>query len=382
MKRASNDATLSKLGDLYQQYIGLLECFKMQEGETILFEVAGDVTKLSKKDSFQMEIKHHLKKTPIIDRNVDFWNTIRNWYKEFNRIKDHKKLILFTTAEIDPKSALYNWNEESIERKLNILKNIGSELKKRETTFRPLFNDIFLQGNYNEGNLKSILSRMEIVNRQEKIDKIDIEFEKYIPYIPQKNRKHFIATLLGIVVSNVKKKPHIWKITYKAFVKLLQDTTPLYVQEHFLPLPTEYIQLTLPLEIEKENQDKEFVKAIRKIQYDKEIPKAISDVWKCNMTITKYYQDNLVFNKDITVYKTNLTEKLNYTREGYVIEHGQSDRNLQIKESKKLYSAVMSWNAYPFGSINPNQPFFQKGIIHDIIENKDFLWDIGDENGL
>lgn len=142
MKRASNDATLSKLGDLYQQYIGLLECFKMQEGETILFEVAGDVTKLSKKDSFQMEIKHHLKKTPIIDRNVDFWNTIRNWYKEFNRIKDHKKLILFTTAEIDPKSALYNWNEESIERKLNILKNIGSELKK-ERLRSALFLTIF-----------------------------------------------------------------------------------------------------------------------------------------------------------------------------------------------------------------------------------------------
>lgn len=143
MKRASNDATLSKLGDLYQQYIGLLECFKMQEGETILFEVAGDVTKLSKNNSFQMEIKHHLKKNPIIDRNVDFWNTIRNWFKEFNRIKDHKKLILFTTAEIDPNSALYNWNEESTERKLNILKNIGSELKIREATFRPLLMIFF-----------------------------------------------------------------------------------------------------------------------------------------------------------------------------------------------------------------------------------------------
>ncbi|RAP30366.1 hypothetical protein C2W64_01558 [Brevibacillus laterosporus] len=382
MKRASNDATLSKLGDIYQQYIGLLECFKMQEGETILFEVEGDVTKLSNNNSFQMEIKHHLKKNPIIDRNIDFWNTIRNWFKEFNRIKDHKKLILFTTAEIDVRSSLYNWNDESIDQRLNILRKIGLIVKNREKTFRPLFNDIFSPENYNESNLRSVLARMEIINRQQKIDSIDFEFEKYIPHIPHKNRAHFIATLLGIVVSNVKKKPHIWKITYKAFVKILQETTPLYVQEHFTPLPTEYIQLTLPIEIEEENQDKLFVKAIRRIQYEKEIPKAISDVWKCNMTITKYYQDNLVFNKDITVYKSNLTEKLNYTKEGYVIENESCDRLLQIKESKKLYSLVMSWNAVPFGSINPNQPFFQKGIIHDIVENKDFTWDIGDRNEL
>ena len=33
MTRASNDATLSKLGDIYQYYISLLECFKMDENE-------------------------------------------------------------------------------------------------------------------------------------------------------------------------------------------------------------------------------------------------------------------------------------------------------------------------------------------------------------
>jgi hypothetical protein len=42
----------------------------------------------------------------------------------------------------------------------------------------------------------------------------------------------------------------------------------------------------------------------------------------------------------------------------------------------------MSWNAAPFGSVNPNQPFFQKGIIHDIVDNKGFTWDVGDKNEL
>ncbi|MBP1177640.1 hypothetical protein JOE49_004892 [Paenibacillus sp. PvR133] len=380
MNRASNDATLTKLGDIYQHYIGLLECFKMEVEETITFELTGDITKISKNNSFQMEVKHHVNKSSLIDRNIDFWKTLRNWLKEFERLTDIKRLILFTTSEIDSTSSLYKWNEKREDERLTILKKIGDSIKSRENTFRTLYNDVFLKENYNEHNLRSILSRLEIMSRQQQINNIDNEFGKYIPHVPEENRENFIAYLLGVIVTQVKNPPHIWEVKYSDFVALLREATPSFVQKDTVPLLTEYMHLPLPVEVEEENQNKVFVREIKRIKYDKQIPLAISDLWKCNMTVNKHYIDNLIFNKGISEYRVNLHEKLNYTKDLYIIDNEDSDRNTQIKESKKFYSEVMSWNAIPFGSINPNQPFFQKGVVHDIVENDGFTWDVGDEN--
>ena len=60
MSRRRNDATPSKLGDIYQYFIALLDCFKMEAGDKIQIETQGDVTLISSdKKSFQKEVKHH-----------------------------------------------------------------------------------------------------------------------------------------------------------------------------------------------------------------------------------------------------------------------------------------------------------------------------------
>ena len=90
MERANNDATLSKLGDIYQYYIALLECFNMGENEKIQIEVSGDVSKISEDTtSFQMEVKHHIGDDTISDRDIDFWKTVKNWVKEFKEVPDN-----------------------------------------------------------------------------------------------------------------------------------------------------------------------------------------------------------------------------------------------------------------------------------------------------
>lgn len=54
MNRKRNDATLSKLGDIYQYFIALLDCFMMEAGDKIQIEVQGDVTLFSSdKKNFQ-----------------------------------------------------------------------------------------------------------------------------------------------------------------------------------------------------------------------------------------------------------------------------------------------------------------------------------------
>ncbi|AIQ11223.1 hypothetical protein [Paenibacillus durus] len=82
-----------------------------------------------------MEVKHHVNKSRLIDRNIDFWKTLKNWLKEFERLNDVKRLILFTTSDIDSASSLYNWNEKNEDERLAILKKIGASVKSKETTF-------------------------------------------------------------------------------------------------------------------------------------------------------------------------------------------------------------------------------------------------------
>ena len=56
------------------------------------------------------------------------------------------------------------------------------------------------------------------------------------------------------------------------------------------------------------------------------------------------------------------------------------DRNAQIRSSQLLYVNVMKWSSEEFGSIIRNQGYFQRGIIHTIVDEKKFNWDVGDRD--
>ena len=58
------------------------------------------------------------------------------------------------------------------------------------------------------------------------------------------------------------------------------------------------------------------------------------------------------------------------------------DENTNIKIiniSKRLYLNVMQWKADDFGSIIQNQDFFQRGIIHEIVDTTKFKWKVGEK---
>lgn len=51
----------------------------------------------------------------------------------------------------------------------------------------------------------------------------------------------------------------------------------------------------------------------------------------------------------------------------------------QIDTVQSLYDKVMMWDASDFGSIIRNQGFFQRGIIHNIVDETDFRWKVGED---
>ncbi|EQK42657.1 hypothetical protein C672_1601 [[Clostridium] bifermentans ATCC 638] len=382
MSKAVNDATLKKAGDLFQYYIALRNCFNMKSGDKLQIEVNGDVSLISSISgfSFQIEVKHHFGEHFLSDRNIDFWKTLSNWYVEYDRISIFSSLVLYTTSTIGLESPFYDWNNKKQDEKLSLLLNIGNVEKKDENTFRKYYNKIFDKEVYDKDKLEDILSRFTIEYKQNKILDISKEFDCYVGHIPKDNRDNYIGALLGRILSVVKEPPHIWELSREEFDEILQQESVAYSNSGEKPLPTIFNDEDIS-EYEKETLvNKNFVEEIKKIEYDDEIQLAILDYWKTSMTIINFFNEDFLYNQSLEKYRDDLSYKLKHQKKISVIKSRRKSREEQIENSQILYSEVMSWDVRDFESIIKNQYYFQRGIIHTIVDVKEFSWDVGENN--
>lgn len=380
MRKAVNDATEQKAGDIFQYLVALRDCFELEVGDTLQIEVNGDVSIISgTSGKFQKEVKHHFSKTSLSDRDIDFWKTIANWYEDYNRIKSFDALILYCTSSIKSTSPFYEWNKLNKDAKLVKLEKIGSITKKREQGFREQYKRIFYDG-YNKNNLLELLDKFSIEASRKNIVGISDEFSKFIGHIPKNNRDAYIGALLGRILILVKDPPHKWEVTRSAFDQMLEAESAAYITALKKPLPTEFAQREIPDDQELALKDKRFVRAIRDIDFSKMVSEAVSDYWKMDMTVAKYFRDDLMYLSSIDAYRGDLSQKLLYAKEDKILDAvGKSDAE-KILLSKKLYLDVMQWNATDFGSIINNQSFFQHGVIHDIVDDGKFEWKVDEED--
>lgn len=379
MSRAVNDATLQKTGDIYQYLIALKDCFELEYGDTLQIETNGDISIINDMGGrFQKEVKHHFGKKFISDRDIDFWKTLANWYVSYECLKNFSNYIFSTTATIKSCSPFYKWNEITKNEKLKRLKEIGAVSKEKEETFRNQYNKIFVNS-YDENQLLEILDKFTIEAAKTSIAGISKEFSKYIGHIPSENRDRFIGALLGEILIKVKNPPHKWEVTRPVFDEILQIQSYAYGTKGIAPLPNEYAKAEVPTDKITTLEQKKFVASIREIKYDKMIPKAMLDYWKTGLITAKYFIDNPMYLESLESYKDNLSKKMFYTKEDSDLNAEGATEEEQIKISKKLYNGVMSWDANDFGSIVRNQGYFQRGIIHNIVDETDFKWKVGDE---
>ena len=378
--KAINDATGQKAGDIFQYLVALRDCLELEDGDTLQIEVNGDVSILTGTvGKFQKEVKHHFGKTSLSDRDIDFWKTVANWYEDFERIKSFNDLILYCTSDIKTTSPFYGWNKLSKEAKLVKLEEIGSITKEREKAFREQYSRIFYDG-YNKDNLLKILDKFSIESSRKNIVGISDEFSKFIGHIPKDNRDSFIGALLGRILILVKDPPHKWELTRAAFDKMLEAESAAHGEAQKKPLPTEFAQSEIPNDQEDALKDKRFVKAICDIEYQQMVPGAVSDYWKMDMTVAKYFRDDLMYLSSIDAYRGDLSQKLLYAKENKKLDAIGKSAPEKILLSKRLYLDAMQWNATDFGSIINNQSFFQHGVIHDIVDDGDFEWKVGGED--
>lgn len=380
MSKAINDATLKKAGDIYQYLIALRDCFELNDGDTLQIETNGDVSIINDMGSrFQKEVKHHFGNRVISDRDIDFWKTLANWYVDYERVKNFSNFILSTTATIQSNSSFYSWNNIKKTEKLKRLKAIGSICKENEETFRKQYSRIF-GDDYDESRLLEILDKFTIEAAKTSIDGISNEFSKYVGHIPSENRDGYIGALLGEILIKVKEPPHKWEVTKSAFNEILQMQSTAYGRKGTAPLPDEYAKEAVPTDKITTLEQKKFVASIREIKYDKMITSAISDYWKADLTVAKYFRDNIMYLKSLDLYMDDLSAKMQYSKANSDLDAEGANEAEQIKISKRLYNNVMGWEANDFGSIICNQGYFQRGVIHNIVDETDFKWKVGEEN--
>ena len=381
MSKAVNDATLKKAGDLFQYYIALRNCFNMKSGDKLQIEVNGDVSLISSivESSFQIEVKHHFGEHSLSDRNIDFWKTLSNWYTEYDRISIFSSLLLYTTSTIGLESPFYGWNNKKQSEKLSVLLSIGTVKKKDENNFRKYYNKIFDEEIYDKDKLEDILSRFTIEYNQNKISDISKEFDCYVGHIPKDNRDNYIGALLGRILSVVKEPPHIWELSREEFDKILQQESAAYSNSDEKPLPDTFNDDDIPVYEKETLINKNFVEEIKKIEHYDEIQTAILDYWKTNMTILNFFKEDFLYNRSLDKYREDLSYRLKQKKNISVIKNRRKSREEQIENSQILYSEVMLWEVNDFGSIIKNQYYFQRGVIHNIVDDKEFSWDVGEK---
>lgn len=379
MTKAINDATLNKAGDIYQYLIALKDCFELNDGDTLQIETNGDVSIINDIGGrFQREVKHHFGNKSLSDRDIDFWKTLANWYIDYERVKNFSNYILSTTATIQNNSPFYGWNSMQKTEKLKRLKDIGAISKEKEETFRSQYNRIFVDS-YDEGRLLEILDKFTIEDAKTSIDGISDEFSKYVGHIPSENRDVYIGALLGEILIKVKEPPHKWEVTKSAFDEILQVQSTAYGTKGTIPLPKEYAKAVLPKDKITTFEQKKFVASIREIKYDKMIPNAMLDYWKADLTVAKYFRDNLMYLESLESYVEDLSAKMQYSKANSDLNAEGATEEEQIRISKQLYNGVMSWDANDFGSIIRNQGYFQRGVIHNIVDETEFKWKVGED---
>ncbi|ASS74205.1 hypothetical protein CIG75_03855 [Tumebacillus algifaecis] len=373
MNGLKNDATKSQLGNTFQLLVALEACFSLQEGEKIHIEMFGDISKESDHDSYQAEAKHHLEEHNLSNRHGDFWNTLKNWVENKDKLIIFKKFILYTTSSYTEDSIYHEWNQLQNVEKLERIKKEGEKKKSREAAFRKLYEFIFADEDVLLDVLEKVVIDSDQVNVHQRLEYL--KRDRALFTVDESDKVSFIRGLLGAIILIPTDPPHRWDISYEEFKELVTDHIERYTRgDRSL---VDHYALRLPATTSG-YETRCFVQEIRKIEHHKRIDEAITDVWRKNTTVIDFYSEDAIFHKDFQLYKDNIMQELNYRKDNF-LEDCQGEAEIVIyKNSRKFYNDAMIIPPKPIGRIKYNQDFFQRGTIHEIVDEGKLKWYLGD----
>lgn len=362
----TNAAVPSIKGLVYQCCVALDKCFTLETGQSICLEHFGDVSVPGQE---QKEVKQFAGN--LTDNHENFWKTLNNWLRpEFNE-QTFAHLILHTTQEIGPQSALLDWNGADGTGREAILAKIWTESEARHTekvkqagSNQPpsIPTALALQRAVMIPALASkraqVIERFVIASRSPDVDKLaDRLRTQYCKGILLAKRDDFLEGLLGYIVSPETIDRNDWTITESEFSAKVAEATSRFCKGT-TQFPTKHkgVAFASP---PTSSPEARFVQKIKEINYAEVIPQAKADHLYASMTVQEVFA---AYERDPATYRTFSEAVLEQFRPSF----RKAVRNASGKPNaaKDFYDETMASHVPSFPSFEQPNPSFRNGVLH------------------
>lgn len=370
--QTKNAALTTALAFHYQVLIGLDKCFSLEDGQSVWFEKDGDVSLISPDTlaSAQTEVKDYA--TPLTDHHENLWKTLKNWLApEFNHTQ-YGVLVLHTTQAFGATTRLKDWNTQSAEQRLEVLKAIFAERTEDQLNTEKPSEIIKLQKAVMKDTatdeLLTILAKVVLHVESEDLSALKKSYyNKLSGFIPPANRQAFSEGLIGFIYeqSNSAK----WVIEKTAFDQKREALTAKWGPTLF----------TIPDFTDRDATEEEvdayiteqFAQKIIDIEYEEVLPEAIGNWLELRNSLIEELNGYPQYRETVNRYREQWIRAFSAKYRAAARKKGSS-----TVISQNLYDQVIS--EAPFGIDGyPNPDFiFRNGIVHDAMddEERDLEW--------
>ncbi len=367
--QTQNAALTTALAFHYQVLIGLEKCFSLQEDQAVWFEKDGDVSLLSNEPerSSQTEVKDYA--APLTDHHENLWKTLKNWLAPNFDQKSYGALVLHTTQAFGATTRLGNWNTQTAEQRLQVLKDIYSERTAEQLSAEKPPEIIKLQiivMNTNQELLIEVIAKATLFTEADNADTLHKNLLAKPVGIPKSNLKSYLQGLVGFVYSQANQKS--WHIQHEEFRAKCEELTAIFCKREFTFPPFTGSEAS-KLEVEI-HQDKLFVQKITDIEHFSVIPDAVGNWMELQNSLLEQLDEYPLYAEKTKAYQRRIVKlfKLAYSS-------AQLELTDQVKNSKLLYNKVISEQPLSLGNDTPPLEY-KNGLIHDAMddEEQDLKW--------
>jgi len=369
--QTKNAALTTALAFHYQVLIGLDKCFSLEEGQSVWFEKDGDVSLISPDvlASSQTEVKDY--QAALTDHQENLWKTLKNWLAaEFDHTQ-YGVLVLHTTQAFGATTRLKDWNTQTADQRLQVLKDIFAERTDEQLNAEKPSEIIKLQKAvmaFDSGLLKNVLAKVTLFTEADTAQELEKQILAKPVGIPKNNLSSYLHGLIGFVYSQ--STQHSWSISHLAFTAKCEELTALLCKKEFtFPSFTGYEASELEVDL---HQDRPFVQKIAEIEHHEMIPDALGNWLELQNSLLEQLDEYPLYKDKTIKYQKQLVKRFMLAHSSAKLEATDS-----IKSSKLLYNKTMAEQPLNMGNDIPPIEY-KNGLIHDAMddEEQDLKWKV------
>lgn len=367
--QTNNAALTTALAFHYQVLIGLDKCFSLEDGQSIWFEKDGDVSLISPDilESTQTEVKDYA--VALTDHHENCWKTLKNWLASDFDHAQYGVLVLHTTQAFGTTTRLKNWNSQSAEQRLQVLKDIFSERTEEQLNAEKLSDIVKLQKAVmasDELLLQGVLGKVTLFTQADNAQELEKKILSKPVGIPKNNLERYLQGLIGFVYAQANQPS--WSIKHQEFAAKCEDLTALLCKKEFtFPVFSGYEASELEMDL---NQNRPFVQKITEIEHLEMIPDAVGNWIELQNSLLEQLDEYPLYKDKTITYQNQLVKKYKLAYSSAQIEATDL-----IKSSKLLYNKTISEQPLNMGNNIPPVEY-KNGLIHDAMddEERDLKW--------